>query len=267
MSGVSTPSLRLSRTTTRTAPPSRRNGFVELGPSARARGEGQQADALATVAEREDEQARAAVLPGDGVADHRALAVIDLGFLAGRRDDHGMRGGRARAAQLDDVTPHAGVARREAVLIDEVPPDRGVPAPAEGELDQLAVRLARARRRCAEGRGRPRRRFCVARRERSEVGGHLTGRLWWRPPTAGRANRDPGAPEIRARRLATDAGGVFNTAERPSQPPQCEDLLLPIFPQEIGHPGGEPRASPPRQCPEVALPHWPVLGVHRGRRP
>jgi hypothetical protein len=37
--------------------------FVQLDPAPRARREGDQADALATLAEGEDEQARAAVLP------------------------------------------------------------------------------------------------------------------------------------------------------------------------------------------------------------
>src|SRR5206468_3046741 len=52
--------------------------LVQLAPAARARGEGQQADALAAVAEREKEEPRAAVLPSDRVAHHRAVTVIDL---------------------------------------------------------------------------------------------------------------------------------------------------------------------------------------------
>ena len=86
MSGVSTPSRRLSSTTTRGAPPSRRNALlVQLGPDARARPEHQQPHRLAAVAERQDEEPRAAVLAGLRVAHHRAVAVVDLAFLAGRR--------------------------------------------------------------------------------------------------------------------------------------------------------------------------------------
>src|SRR3989441_3330610 len=36
------------------------------------------------------------------------------------------------------------------------------------------------------------------------VGGHLTGRFGWRPPAAGRADRDSGGLEIAARRLANE---------------------------------------------------------------
>src|SRR2546428_2065941 len=74
--------------------------FVELGPAPCARREGEQADALAAVAEGEDEQPRAAVLPNDRVPHHRALTVVDLAFFAGRGDDPPMGLGRALAAQL-----------------------------------------------------------------------------------------------------------------------------------------------------------------------
>jgi hypothetical protein len=119
--------------------------FVELGPSARARLEGEQADALAAVAQGEDEQARAAVLPRDRVPHHRTVAVVDLPFFARGGHDHGMRVGRLRAAQLAHEAPHAGVPGREAVLVDQVLPDRhGVAAAAEGQLDQLPIRLSQA---------------------------------------------------------------------------------------------------------------------------
>src|SRR5438093_9622777 len=72
--------------------------LVQLAPAVRARREGQQADALTAVAEREDEESRAAVLARARVAHHRAVAVIDLGFLAGRRADPRVRLGRPRPA-------------------------------------------------------------------------------------------------------------------------------------------------------------------------
>src|SRR3989441_13146673 len=65
------------------------------------------------------------------------------------------------------------------------------------------------------------------------VGGHLTGRFGWRPPAAGRADRDSGGLEIAARRLANDrrsplrCGGAASPAapERESaascHPPRC----------------------------------------------
>ncbi len=76
---------------------------------------------------------------------HRTVAVVDLAFLARRGDDHGVRVGRRLAAQHAHETPHAGVAGRGAVLVDQVLPDRhGVAAAAEGQLDQLSVRLVRS---------------------------------------------------------------------------------------------------------------------------
>ena len=84
MSGVSTPSRRLSSTTTRVAPPSRRKAFscssaqiceLERKTSRRTR--------LAAVAQRQHEQPRAPVLAGVRIAHHRAGAVIDLRFFAG----------------------------------------------------------------------------------------------------------------------------------------------------------------------------------------
>jgi hypothetical protein len=102
MSGVRTPSFRLSRTMTRTVPPSRRKGaFVELGPDLRARAPHQQPHRLARAVQGQDEEPRASVLPRTSVADHRtAVAVVNLAFFAGcGRDDHA-RLGRRRARSL-----------------------------------------------------------------------------------------------------------------------------------------------------------------------
>src|SRR6058998_2179739 len=141
--------------------------LMQLAPAPRARRDGQQADALAAVAEREKEEPRAAVLSRDRVPHHRAVAVIDLAFLAGRGDDDRVRLGRPRAAQRHDEAAHAGVLGGKAVIVDEVPPDRHrVAAPGERQLDQLAVgragagggRPLRPRRPCRRGGGRRRRR-------------------------------------------------------------------------------------------------------------
>src|SRR5207253_6135433 len=168
------------------------------------------------------------------------------------------------AAGLHHEAPHARIRGREAVLIDEVLPDRhGVATAAESQLDELAVRRAGTRGRGPVARRRPRRELRKAWRARPGVGGHLTGRFWWRPPAAGRADRDSGGLEIAARRLATNAGRLFDAAERPAQPPQSENLLPLVIPQDVGHSGGEPCAPPPRQRLGTALLHWPVFRCPR----
>jgi hypothetical protein len=153
--------------------------FVQLGPPPGAGLEGQESDALTAVAEGEDEQARAAVLAGDGMPHHRALAVVDLAFFAGRGDDDRVRVRRALAAELAHEAAHTGVAAGELMLIDEVLPDgHGVAAAAERQLDQLAIRFAGAGGRCPAAPRRPRRERARARRDRAGVGGHLAGRRW-----------------------------------------------------------------------------------------
>jgi len=58
-----------------------KSAFMQLGPGARARLKGEQANAFAAVAERQQEQTRAAVLAGIRILDGGAGAVIDLRFL------------------------------------------------------------------------------------------------------------------------------------------------------------------------------------------
>ena len=58
------------------------------------------------------------------VAHHGPAAVIDLCLLAGSGDDHHAGFGSLRAAQLAHEALHALVAAGEAVLIDQVLPDR-----------------------------------------------------------------------------------------------------------------------------------------------
>src|SRR6266545_1443265 len=226
------------------APESAKRLFVQLGPAPRAGGEGEQAHALTAVAEGEHEQAGAAVLPRERVPHHGALAVVDLPFLPRRGDDHRVSLRRALSPQRDHETPNAGVARGKAMLIDQVLPDRhGVAAAAEGERDQLPIRLAGAGDRGAAGGRGPHGQVGQARRQRAGVGGHLTGRLWQGSAAPGRADCDPGGLEIGARRLATDAGRLFDTPERPAQPPQGQNLLLSVVSQDVGHADGESTLS------------------------
>jgi hypothetical protein len=113
--------------------------LVQLGPAPGARLKGQQPDALAAVAQGEDKEPRAPVLARDRMSDHRAVAVIDLAFLPGGRHDHRMRLGGPLTPERDDEAPDARVLGREAVIIDQIAPDRhGVAAAGEGRLDELA---------------------------------------------------------------------------------------------------------------------------------
>src|SRR6266540_1811551 len=73
----------------------------------------------------------------------------------------------------------------------------------------------------------------------------------------------PAAFEVRAGGLAPDAGRVFDAAERPSEPPQGEDLLLLVVSQDVGHPGGGSQVPPPRHVLGASLPHWPVFRYPR----
>jgi hypothetical protein len=70
------------------------------------------------------------------------------------------------------------------------------------------------------------RRFC-----RLRVGGHRLGRFCGRPPSppAGRSQRDAGRSQLSTRGFSTHAGGPLDTPQRPSQPPQCYDLLFLSF--------------------------------------
>ena len=75
----------------RTAAESTEGFLVQLGPDARTGAEGQQAYRLAAAAQRQHEQSCASILAGLRIADHRAVAVIDLGLFSRRGDDHGAR--------------------------------------------------------------------------------------------------------------------------------------------------------------------------------
>ena len=144
--------------------------LVELDPHLRARLPHQQTDRFARVTEREDEEPRAPILAVCAERTIRTLAVIDLAFFARRRGDDDARLRRRRATQREDEATHAGIARGEAVVVDEVLPDgHRVAAPSERLDDQLSIRLARTRTR---GPARA--------RDRADVGGDLRpgGRIW-----------------------------------------------------------------------------------------
>jgi hypothetical protein len=81
--------------------------------------------------------------------DHRAVAVIDLALFTRSRHNHRVGLTGPLAAQRDDEATDARILGGEAVIIDEIAPDRhGIAAAGERHLDQLAIRFARA------GRGR-----------------------------------------------------------------------------------------------------------------
>ena len=72
----------------RVAPPSRRKACSCSSAQMRVLElEGQQANGLAAVAQRQHEQPVRRYWPRVRIAHHGAGAVIDLRFLAGRRDD------------------------------------------------------------------------------------------------------------------------------------------------------------------------------------
>src|ERR1019366_1994083 len=124
MSGLSTPSPRLSSTTTRVHPPSRRKACSCNSAQVCVAGlEHQEADRLAA-AEGQHEQAHAVVLAAVRVADHRTGAVINLGFLTDRRFDH-RAGFLGRATdQLAYEALDALIAACEAAGIDQILRDR-----------------------------------------------------------------------------------------------------------------------------------------------
>src|ERR1019366_3660432 len=110
MSGTSTPSRRLSSTTMRVAPPSRRKARSCNSAQMREleRNVSRRTDAAA--AQRHHEQPGAPILAALGIAHHGAGAIIDLRLLASGGDDHHASFGRLRSAPLAHETLHALVA-------------------------------------------------------------------------------------------------------------------------------------------------------------
>src|SRR5207247_3349613 len=125
-----------------------KRALVQLGPGLGARSPYQQSHRLPRAPERQDKEPRASVLARAAIADHRALAVVHLAFVARRRRDDDARVRRSATAQGDDEATDTGVARGKAVVIDEVLPDGHRIAPPRERLgDDLAIRFTRARAR------------------------------------------------------------------------------------------------------------------------
>src|SRR6266496_2090060 len=125
MSGTSTPSRRLSSTTMRVAPPSRRK--------ARSCNSAQMRELERKVSRRTDLRLQPSVITNSrvrryfrlsGSRDHRTSAIIDLRLLAGGGDDDDARFGGLEAAPLAHEALHALVAAGEAELGNQVLPDR-----------------------------------------------------------------------------------------------------------------------------------------------
>ena len=126
-----------------TATQSAKGFLVQLGPDARAGAEGQQAYRLAAVAERQHEQSCASIFAGLRIADHRAGAVIDLGFFSGRGDDHRARLRCLVSAELANEALDGLIAAAEPTLGHQVLPDRhGIATLAQTQFDRLTERFA-----------------------------------------------------------------------------------------------------------------------------
>jgi hypothetical protein len=192
------------------------------------------------------------------MSHHRTIAVIDLRFFARGGRDHDARLRRRRPAERHDKAAHARIPRGEAVIVDEVLPDRhGVATSAERLADQLSIRLARARtRRTARtltrsrvgGHLRPGGRFRLARLGgrrlgngriyATRVGGHRgSGNGRFRPRCAPAAARhhDARGLEIAADRFAPDTGRPLDAPQRPAQSPQRHNLVVFVVSQDVAH--------------------------------
>ena len=246
--------------------------LVQFGPDLRARPLDQQPHGLARVAQGQDEEPCPPVLAGVRVTDHRSLAVVDLCFLRrGGGDDHPSLDGGLLPNGRDEA-PHARIARRESMVIDQVLPDgHGVAPPAKRFDDQLTVGFAGARPRRSTGAlpgpGGGGTRARTGRGCHRRVGGHLrrNGRFC---RTSGRAAT---APHRQAGRLQVAAGGFARTPvassirrsdqpRRPSARTCCrfsavKTLLMPgrnvPFPTGVNVSGRYPK-WPVFKCPSMA---------------
>src|ERR1700687_4378610 len=89
-------------------------------------------------------------------------------------------------------------------------------------------------------------------------------------PHPRRAIRMPALFQIRAGGPPPHPDAGLNASQRPSQPPQRNDLLSLLFAQDVRHPGGEACLVRLRQRPGASISFgrfsgvhvWPVLGVH-----
>src|ERR1700682_5696412 len=89
MSGTRTPSRKLSRTTTRVAPPSRRNAFSCNSAQMRELERNvKKACRLAATAQHHHEQSGASIFSGLRIPDHGAGAVVHLRLFSWSRQNH-----------------------------------------------------------------------------------------------------------------------------------------------------------------------------------
>src|SRR5579862_8689504 len=123
MSGLSTPSRKLSRTTTRVTPPSRRKSLLmQFRPDLGTGMEYQQTHRFATVAQRQHEQAGTTILPAVRVAHQGTGPVVDLGFLTGGGLNHHAGFGGRLATKPADKALDALIVAGEAVDVYQVLP-------------------------------------------------------------------------------------------------------------------------------------------------
>ena len=204
----------------------------------------------------------------------------------------GWASGDVDRLQPRHVPLHARVARREAVVVDQVLPDRHrVPARGDRPLDHLPVGLAGARLRRRPGRGRPGRgRWTPRWPDLAPRRGRWTGR--WPDLPRPRGRWTPRWPDL------TAAAGPSLAAGAPAPPrpsgtrspspggprslPRCGAGASPASPAPPPAASSRrsrrwpsrrwamplPPSSTSRSLSSVGrfsdVPHWPVLGVPRG---
>ena len=78
-----------------------------------------------------------------------------------------------------------------------------------------------------------------------------------RPQRTGWSYRDPGRLQVSACCFSTHTSGLLDAPQRPSELPQCDDLLFLFFAQDIAHADGGYRPSRQSQCPGFY--RWPVF--------
>jgi hypothetical protein len=117
--------------------------LMEFGPRLRTRLPRQQPYRFPRVREGQNKESCPSVLAGVGMPDHRALAVVDLGFLAGRGGDDHARVWWGRPTELAHEAADTRIAGGEADLVNQVLPDRHrIPAEPHGRVDALTMRFA-----------------------------------------------------------------------------------------------------------------------------
>src|SRR3974390_1190228 len=154
---MSTPSRRLSNTTTRPAPPNRRKACSCNSAQTRAleRHTNRRTDLRLLPKVITNSRARR-YLPLCGSRTMGPTAVIDLGFFPRCGEDHGPRLWWLIAVQLVDETLHVLIAAAQATIGNQVLPDRhGIATPAESQLDCLPVGLTGAGSGTAASNRRP----------------------------------------------------------------------------------------------------------------